>query len=236
MTAGVTRLDTRLPRRPGARPPDSSSLLLVVLVAVLCVIGLVMVLSASSVQALRQFGGAWLFFERQLMWVALGSVALAGAALVDYRRWQPLARGLLVLSVALLVLVLVPGVGLSASGSTRWLGFGWIRVQPSELTKLAVLLFAADLLTRRSGAMQDRRATLWPLLLVTGFCAGLVLLQPDMGTAVVLVTAVLVVLFVGGVDLPAMGGVLAAAAVGAVTVGMAAGYRRDRLLAFLNSL
>ena len=168
------------PRRPAAFVG------LVGLTTVLCIVGLVMVLSSSSVEALRTYGSAWVFFERQVMWVALGAVALWLSSRVDYRRWRRLGRLLLVASVGLLVLVLVPGIGISVSGSSRWLGYGPLQFQPSELAKLGVLLYLADLLDRRSGQLHDARSTLYPVVAILGIIGGLVMLQPDMGTTIVI--------------------------------------------------
>jgi cell division protein FtsW len=140
-------------------------------VALLCGIGLMMVLSASSVEALRTYGGAWLFFERQAMWVGLGVVALIVTASVDYRRWRRLGAPLTAVSLVLLVLVLIPGMGISVGGSSRWLGIGQWRFQPSELAKLAVLLFAAESASASGGSSPPSwrssrscysRPTSWP--------------------------------------------------------------------------
>ena len=107
---------------PPPAPPRSRTVgLLLGLVAVLDVIGQVMVLSASSVNALRAYGSAWLFFERQLLWVGVGVIVLLATMRVDYRVWRRLVVPLLGLTVGLLVLVLVPGFGISVGGSARWL-------------------------------------------------------------------------------------------------------------------
>ena len=105
--------------------------------------------------------------------------------------------GLLV-SVGLLALVLVPGVGVGANGATRWLGRGPIGIQPSELAKLSLLLFVADLLGRRLHRMHDTRVTLRPVLLVTTAVAALIMAQPNLGTTIVLVAIVIALLFVAG--------------------------------------
>jgi cell division protein FtsW len=212
----------------------SRAALLCIVVGLLCLLGLMMVLSASSVEALHVYGGAWLFFERQVVWVLVGAVAMAIAARFDYHRWRRLARPAVVASVALLVLVLVPGVGLSVSGSTRWLGWGPVRIQPSELAKLALLLFAADLLTRRADRVYEPGAILRPLLVVTGSIGALVLLEPDMGTAIVLTLIAMTVVFVGGLPLLRMVKLVAATAVAGLGVAMFEGYRRARLFSFLD--
>jgi len=212
---------------------DSSRALLISLVAVLCAIGLVMVLSASSVEALHRYGGAWMFFERQMEWVALGTVCLVVAARVDYHWWRRVMPLLIAVSLGLLVVVLVPGLGITTGGSTRWIGTSQVRIQPSELAKLGVLVFLADLLARRldgSGGVGELR---FPLL-VAGTAALLVLLQPDMGTSLVIGLIALSVLFVAGTPLPTMTGVMAASVLGGMALGMVESYRRARLLSFLN--
>jgi cell division protein FtsW len=212
----------------------SRAALLCIVVGLLCLLGLMMVLSASSVEALHAYGGAWLFFERQVVWVLVGAIAMALAARFDYHRWRRVARPAVVTSLALLVLVLVPGVGLSVSGSTRWLGWGSVRIQPSELSKLALLLFSADLLTRRADRLHEPGAILRPLLVVTGSIGALVLLEPDMGTAIILTLIAMTVVFVGGLPLLRMAKLVAASAVAGLAVAMFEGYRRARLFSFLD--
>jgi cell division protein FtsW len=202
-------------------------------VSALVVVGLVMVLSASSVQALRDFGSSWVVFQRQAMWVLIGAVALLLAVRTDYRRWQRPAVPLALLALGLLLVVLVPGLGVSVRGSSRWIGSGQFRVQPSEFAKLAILLFTADILARR-GAKGTARSALRPILLVFGIAAFLVMGQPDMGTTLVLGCIVLSLLFVGGVELRTLGGLVGVAAGGALLLGLVEGYRRARLFSFLN--
>ena len=211
---------------------DSGWVLLAAIVAMLSTIGLMMVLSASSVEALRSYGGAWVFFQRQAMWVAIGTVALIGTAALDYRLWRRAVLPLVGVSFVLLLLVLLPGVGITAGGSSRWLGTDSLRIQPSELAKLAVLLFGADLLSRRAELVGDWRMVMRPLLLTTGVVAGLVLLQPDMGTAMLMVLIVLVLLFVGGVPLLPMGGLGVVTGISAVILAKAESYRWARVSSF----
>jgi len=219
------------------KAPRSRSTPLFVLLAMdvsaLVVVGLVMVLSASSVQALRDFGSSWVVFQRQAMWVLIGAVALLLAVRTDYRTWRRPAVPFMLIALGLLVVVLVPGLGVSVRGSSRWIGTGQFRIQPSEFAKLAILLFTADLLARR-GAKGDVRTALRPVLLVLGLAAFLVMGQPDMGTTLVLGCIVMALLFVGGVELRTLGGVVGVAAGGALLLGLVEGYRRARLFSFLN--
>ena len=222
-----TRREAR-PRRPAAFVG------IVGLTVVLCVVGLVMVLSSSSVEALRTYGNAWVFFIRQAVWVTIGGVALWFASRVDYRRWRRFGRVILVVSVGLLVLVLVPGIGISVSGSSRWLGRGPVQFQPSEFAKLGVLLYLADLLDRRAGQLHDARLTLYPVIAILAVVGGLVMLQPDMGTTIVITCIVLAVQFVGGTPMAALFAQLAAMTFVGIGYGIVAPYRRARLGCFLH--
>jgi cell division protein FtsW len=224
----------RPPVARAGRGGEHGWLALPAVVGLLCGIGLMMVLSASSVQALRAYGGPWVFFQRQAMWVAAGATGLAVAARIDYRRWRTLAVPLTVSSLVLLVAVLVPSVGLEAGGARRWLGFGPLRFQPSELAKLALLLFAAAVLADRTERRGRNAVVVRPVLVATCPALLLILLQPDMGTAMVALFVVLAVLFVGGVPLSRMALLGLVATFGAVVVGLAASYRRARIFAFLN--
>jgi cell division protein FtsW len=220
--------------QPPAAPTRSGWALLALVVALLLVIGLMMVLSASSVEALRSYGGAWVFFRKQATWVAIGTAAMVATACFDYRRWRTLAGPAVIVSGLLLMAVLVPGVGIRVSGSTRWLGWGWFTIQPSEMAKLALLLFVAALLADRSDRMHLSRVTLRPVLAIAGVLTGLVLLQPDMGTALVMMLITVVLLFVAGIPLIRMASLGAIATAGAFVVAMGAGYRRNRMQSFMD--
>ncbi len=207
---------------------------LAVLVGVLCALGLVMVGSASPVISLGLYGSPWAIFVRQVLWMGVGTGALLVCARVDYRRWRALSAPLTIGTVVLLVAVLVPHLGVTSGGSSRWIGFGQFTIQPSELMKLALAVFAADLLTRRVDRLDDPRQVIGPILLVLGIASVLILKQPDMGTALVLGCIALSVLFMGGVRMWPILKVLGAFAAVAVVVGLADPYRRDRILSFLN--
>jgi cell division protein FtsW len=205
-----------------------------VLVGVLCVFGVVMVGSVSPVISLSLYGSPWAVLIRQLLWMGVGLSALLILARVDYHRWRALRGPLVVVSIGLLVVVLVPHLGVSAGGSSRWIGFGVFQLQPSELMKLALAVFAADLLTRRVDHFSEPRVVVLPVLLVLGVSGILILKQPDMGTALVLSCIAFGILFMGGVPMGPIVKVLGAFAVVAVVVGLADPYRRDRILSFLN--
>jgi cell division protein FtsW len=199
-------------------------------VTVLCLTGLVMVLSASSVTSLQVYGDPWWYFEREGMWLCTGAAGFLVAQWVKMSTWQRLARPLLLVSGAALVAVLA--VGRSAGGASRWLGSGSVQIQPSELAKLALVLFAADVIARREAKGWLYRAG--PVVMAMACFALLVLVQPDMGTAVVLCCIGIGVLFNAGVPLRPLVLMGAAGGLGGFGLASSVSYRAARLTAFLN--
>ena len=195
-------------------------------------LGLVMVVSSSSVSDLQTYGDAWYHLRRHVIWVAMGLVGLSVTLRVDYRRLRRLARPGLVLAIVPLVLVLIPGVGIRTNGSARWLGVGVVSFQPSEFAKLAVILYGAAILSSRPP--ESVRLTLWPMLVVLGGVGGLIFLEPDLGTALILGSIVACLLFFAGLGLGSLA-LTGVAGMGLVAVlSLGAGYRRDRLLSVLD--
>ncbi|MGH8995777.1 MAG: putative lipid II flippase FtsW [Acidimicrobiales bacterium] len=213
--------------------PSTSSILLAI-VALLCVIGVVMVGSASEVISIEQYNTPWAILLRELMWMGVGLMALWFSMRLDYGRLRHLRLPLLLGTFALLLLVLLPGIGVTAEGSSRWIGFSQFRLQPSELMKLALVVFGADLIVRRQERGASHRTIIGPLLLVAVAAAGLILLQPDMGTALVIGAIAIALLFASGVSLGPIFKVLLVGVVAAVVVGLIEPYRRARLLSFLD--
>ena len=216
---------------PPAKVRRSSYLFLGAIVAVLCLAGLVMVLSASSVESLRSFGTPWSYFERQSAYLCLGAIAFFVAQGIRISFWRRLARPIMFVSATALLAVLV--AGRSAGGASRWLGTGSLQFQPSELAKLGLVLFAADVLARREGK-RDWAYRAGPVLITMGIFVALILKQPDMGTAVVLCCAGAAVLFAAGMPVLPMVGLGAITALGGYLVATSASYRAARLTSFLN--
>ncbi len=221
---------------PVVRRLDSISTRTAVLAVVvaLCAIGLVMVLSASAYTSLQYYGSVWYIFERQVLWMGLGAIAFFVTIRIRYDRWRRLRVLLPLVTLGLLVIVLVPGIGVVAGGSSRWIGFGPLRIQPSELMKLAMAIFASDLLARRADRLEKPIAAVVPLLGLLTVSGLLVLKQPDMGTAMVLAFITFALLYAGGVPLRPVLKALGATAVVGLVVGLAEPYRRARLLSFLD--
>ncbi|MGO9458252.1 MAG: putative lipid II flippase FtsW [Acidimicrobiales bacterium] len=211
-----------------------TSTVLVGLVVVLCVFGVAMVGSASEVVSIVTYGTSWAILLRECLWLVLGLVVFGFACRTDYRRWRRWSGVLMAVTIFLLLAVLVPGLGTTSGGSTRWLGFGPLLLQPSELMKLALALAGADLVARRERADGGHRMVVGPLLLLTALAGGLVLVQPDMGTALVLGAITLALLFASGVPTGPIVKLLMGLGGLALVVGLADPYRRARLLSFLD--
>ena len=226
--------------RPGPkRPPgDRSSTFvgLLVVVTALVLLGLVMVMSAASVSDLRTSGSAWDSFTRQAVFALVGVVGMFVVMHQHYGLWRRLATPFLVVSFVLLALVLVPGVGVGANGATRWLGAGSLRIQPSELAKLAMIIWSARWLAEDSHreALRDDPRVLRPVLLALGAIAVLLLLQPNLGTLIITAGAVGAVVFVSGASLTRLAGWGAVGVTAACVAALSADYRRARLLGFLH--
>jgi cell division protein FtsW len=218
-------------RRP---PPPVQYYGIAVIIAILVGLGLVMVLSASSVMSLHTDGSAWTYFVKQLVWAILGVGALLAMLKIPYHVWRPVIPLALVGSFVLMAAVLVPGIGVSVNGSRAWIRLGYFTMQPSELLKLTLLLYCADLLARRADRMNEPRATLHPTLVVLAVSGVLLMLQPDLGGALVMAAIVLGVAFIAGTPIVPLGATTAAASLFGLVFIMSAAYRRERWLAFLN--
>jgi cell division protein FtsW len=216
--------------QPLPRPP--AYVVVVATVAVLNVVGLVMILSASSVAALSNYGSSWYFFNRQFVWAFVGAIAFVVAARLDYRVWRRCSLPLFLLATALLVLVLVPGIGISVDGGRRWLGYGMLRFQPSEIAKLALLVCGAHVIALRPDLSAPRA---WrPVGALCTILAALVVVEPDLDSTIVLGIIAFALLAVGGLPGPRLARLAGFAVAGAVLLSIAEPYRRTRVLAFLH--
>lgn len=209
---------------------------LVSVVAVLNMIGVVMVISASSVVSVRESGAPWSYAQRQVMWLLVGTAVLFATLTISVDFWRRHVKVWLGVSVAGLVLVLMPGVGITTNGATRWLGFGPVQFQPSEFVKFGLLLFVADLLAKRSERVDDWRWTLAPVTAYLVLVSVLIMLQPNLGTTIIIAGMVLVMLLAAGVRLGPLFVTGAAGVMAATTLVLATEFRRRRFFAFLDPM
>jgi len=196
--------------------------------------GLVMVYSASAVYAMGRFGSDTHFALRQLIYLAVGLVAMVVALNLDYRIWARFSRPMLIVAVVMLIVVLVPGIGVRVGGAQRWFRLGPLSLQPSELAKLALMFYMATILADDKRQLKALGTGFVAPLLVVGLVAGLTLLQPDLGTAVLLGLSALLLMFVAGTRLIYLlgAGLIAAPLAWFAVVGTP--WRLKRLMAFFD--
>jgi len=198
-TPSTHRSGISAPLRAALAKPLAPYYLVLGSTILLTALGLVMVLSASSVESYAASGSSWAIAQRQAMWVVIGIPALLVASRLPTVWFRRLAVPALVVSLVLLVLVLVPGIGVNVNGNQNWIDVGGsIRIQPAEAAKYALVLWGADLLTRKRKLLHENKHLLIPLLPVAAAVIGLVLLGGDLGTSLILMAIVAGLLFVAG--------------------------------------
>ncbi len=220
-------------RRSGPWSPDAVAL--AVLVALLMVVGLVMSFSASIVDA-AEVGDPFIVVKRQVVWALIGVPAFLLVGSLDHRIWRRLSWWMIGLAILGLVAVLLPG-GITRQGSTRWIGFGPLVVQPSEIAKLATVVWLADVLERKrpaNGALFEVRHLLLPAVPLMGLMAILVMLQPDLGTTLLLAMITGLVLYAEGLPMRwFLGGIGVVGLLGWIAAS-SADYRMARITGWLD--
>ncbi len=207
------------------------------LVAALAGLGLVMVYSASiaiAEGAAPSGGQPHYYFLRHLIAVAVSLAAAVAVFQVPMRYWQAAAPYLFMACVALLVIVLIPGVGREVNGSQRWLGYGSLSLQPSELTKLFVVLYAADYTVRKAAHMASLRKGFLPMFAVMMLTGALLLQEPDFGAFAVITAVAMGILFLGGMNWRLFALLVVLLIFGFVTLIWSSPYRMERVLGFMD--
>jgi cell division protein FtsW len=229
--------DTRGPRtRFGAwlgRPMTSFHLIIAVS-ALLTTLGLIMVLSASGVHSYDEDGSAWSIFGRQVLWTLVGLVAFYVALRMPVLLMRRLALSAFTLTLVMLVLVLIPGIGKEANGSRGWFVVDGLSMQPSELAKIAFAIWGAHLLATRRMEHASLREMLVPLVPAAVIALALIVLQPDLGQTVSLGIILLALLWYAGLPLRVFLSSLVAVIAAAAVLAVSEGYRSDRVRSWLN--
>ena len=228
----VVRPPVRRPKKSAAAVARTSVILLLLPAALLTTIGVVEVFSASSVYAFTHYDNSFWFLERQAIYACIGVGALLLTARMHYTAWRRLSGPFLLMSVVLLLVALHPSASASAYGASRWIVLGPLTVQPSEFAKLGLIAFAAAVLAQKEGKLDEWLHLALPLGPIVLLVAGIVMLQRDLGTTIVMVGSVLMMLFVAGARLRhlAVTGIVGLGGLAYLIFGTA--YRRARFLSF----
>jgi cell division protein FtsW len=215
-----------------ARKLQSDKWLFTATLALVCV-SVVMVYSASALVALERYQQPYLFVTKQVMWAMLGVAVLSVVMRIDYRTYRSES---LIWTVLVVIAVLLVAVLFSApiNGSRRWFALGPLGIQPSELAKIGAILFTAMMLERRMHRINELQYSLLPIGIVVGVLVGLILIEPDLGTAVSLVAVVGMMVFVAGVSYRYLAGALLLVLPTFYVLVWTVDYRRSRITAFLD--
>jgi cell division protein FtsW len=216
------------------RRPLTSLHLILGVFGLLTLFGLVMVLSASSVESYAADGSSYSVFVKQLMFCAVGLVMFWVGLRIPPPRLRALAAPLLLIGILALVAVLIPGLGALRGGSRAWFAFGPFSVQPSEAVKVALTLWGAHVLALRRNVLHRWKHALSPVVPVALVIFVLLVLQPDLGMTVSMGMVLIALLFFAGAPLRLMALLVAGGLSGAVILGLTAGYRQARITAFLS--
>lgn len=197
-------------------------------VLVLLFLGLVAVADASAPQALAQFNDKFYFFKQQILWAGIGIVAMFVVSLINYKFWEKVATPFFFVTFALLIAVLIPGLSYEALGARRWISLPFVNFQPAELIKLSIALYFAKLAKNEKGSMS--------YFLPLAGVLGLIMLQPDLGSALSISVVGLSQIFISGISLIhfTLAGILGIGAT-AILI-LTSPYRRDRLTTFLQGV
>jgi cell division protein FtsW len=206
----------------------STDISLLLLVGALSLFGLLMVYDSSLMLALRDFGDKYYYVREQIQWMILGWIGCLVLSRIPYRLYKSIALPILVVIMVMLVSVFIPGIGVKALGAHRWIHIGPIVLQPAEFAKLATVIYLSAWLSKKE------RGRLLAFVLLLGMLGGLILLEPDMGTAMILSASAVFLYFVSGAPTRHFLYIVPVAAVLIVVMAVASPYRFARLTSFMN--
>ena len=220
--------------RVATEKPSAAFYWIFIIVSSFVMLGLVMVLSSSSVTNLHSGGSAWGMFQRQLVWTGLGGIAMWAAFAFPYETWRKTFLLQSVVASVVLLNVLVILRGALVNGARAWLDIGPFRMQPSEFMKIAVVLFCANLLSHRHRSVQISSIVLWPMIVALGVSAGLCALQKDFGGSLIFGGIVLVMMIIAGLPKRQVFTTTVGLLVSGAFVLKFAGNASARMLAFMD--
>lgn len=220
-------------RSTGEQTAGRPDFALLILTGVLIITGLITVYSASFVIGLAQYGDPNYFILRQAMWAGLGLVLMVGAMQIDYRLLRTMAMPIMAITIVMLLAVLV--MGTEGGGARRWLGTGPYTIQPAEFAKLAVIIYLAAWLAAKGSSIKSLENGLVPFVIIIGSVATLIVLEPNLGTALIILLVTVTMFYIAGATWLQMGALGVTGFVSVAFLATAAGYRLDRLFSYFNA-
>ena len=203
-------------------------------VILLMLFGLLMIYSSSSIWSNYKFGNGFHYVVYQGIFVIVSIILMIILSKVDYQYYYRWSTKLLIISFILLGLVLIPGIGIIRNGSRSWFGIGGFGIQPSEFTKLALIIFTSKYLSRSNKFLKNYRKGVFPILGILFLSFGLIMLEPDFGTGMIIVVSIIALLFIAGVNMKFFIILGLIGILGIIILIIIAPYRMDRITSFLN--
>ncbi len=210
------------------------NIILLISVVIISLFGVLMIYSSSYIWAEYKFNDPYKFLKSQLIFLILGYIIMFIVSKINYQKYQKYSNIIFGICFILIVLVLIPGIGTVRNGSRSWFGVGGFGIQPSEFTKLGLIIFTSKYLKNNNKELRDIKKGVLPILIVLMLVFGLIMLQPDFGTGVVIVISIVALLFVSGVKMNFFIKIGLLGLVGVVVLIIIAPYRMERIVSFLN--
>lgn len=214
--------------------PKKYDKLLLIAVILICIFGIIMIYSASSIWAEYKYNDPFKFVKAQSIFFIIGLLFIFILSKFNIDILYKKANLILLICFILLVLVLIPGIGTIRNGSRSWFGIGSLGIQPSEFAKIGLIIFVAKYLANNQKNVKDIKKGVLPILLIIGIFFALIMLEPDFGTAMVIVLTLIVMIFISGVKLSFFIKIGILGLLGIVGLIIVAPYRMERIISFLN--
>ncbi len=207
---------------------------LLIVSLILILFGIIMIYSSSNVWAEYKFNDSFIYVKHQLLFFFIGIIIMYFFSKVNIDFYYNYATIIFICCIILLLLVLIPGIGSVRNGSRSWFGIGSFGIQPSEFTKISLIILTSKYLSKSNNFIKNLRSGVLPILFILFFVFGLIMLQPDFGTGMIIVISVLAMLFVAGVNIIFFVGLGLIGILGIILLIVIAPYRVDRITSFLN--
>ena len=208
--------------------------LIIIATSILVIFGIIMIYSASYIWADYKFNDSLKYLKQQSLFAIIGFILMFLVAKLDYKVYYKKANLILGICIILLILVAIPGIGVIRNGSRSWFGIGPFGIQPSEAAKLGVIIFVSKYLSNNEKAYKSFFKGILPILGIVLLVFGLIMLQPDFGTGVILVMSIIAIIFISGANMKYFYYLILAGVIGAILLIIVAPYRMDRITSFLN--
>lgn len=201
---------------------------------ILILFGLIMIYSASSIWAMYKFSDSFKYVKQQGLFILVGIILVLIISKIDYRIYYKNATKIFFSCIVLLILVLIPGIGSVRNGSRSWFGIGSFGIQPSEFAKVGLIILTSKYLSKSNKFVKDIKRGVIPILSVLFLVFGLIMLQPDFGTGMIIVVSILAMLFIAGVNMKFFIGLGLIGVIGIIILIVIAPYRMDRITSFID--